>query len=175
MLGMVRIRKAGPDDFGLMLSIDDDASRRYALHGYALGLKDGDLFVLAEQARWRASLEAGDVFIAETDAGGGIGIAVLGLKDGQPYLDQLSVRLDAMGRGVGDALLREAIGWARARGAPLTLNTYGHLPWNRPFYERRGFVVVPEAAWGPEMRAIIAEQRACLPDPEQRVVMRHTG
>ena len=79
--------------------------------------------------------------------------------------------MDDAGRGVGTALLETAFRWADARGAGLWLNTYGHLSWNRPFYERRGFLLVPEAEWRAEMRTVVQEQRANLPLPDQRVVM----
>ncbi len=53
----------------------------------------------------------------------------------------------------------------------LWLTTYAHLPWNGPFYERHGFVVMRDNDCGPELRAILDEQRAVLPDPKKRVAM----
>lgn len=102
-------------------------------------------------------------------------MAILGVVDGAAYLDQLSVRLDAMKRGVGRALIDRSLSWASGRaelvGRGLWLNTYGHLPWNAPYYERCGFVLVPEPAWGPQMRALVGFQRCRLTEPAQRVVM----
>ena len=100
--------------------------------------------------------------------------------EGAPYLEQLSVRRAAMGRGLGRRLLGHAIARAREYEARrgmgssgrLWLTTYGHLRWNRPFYAREGFVVVPEAAWPVGIAHHVAEQRRCLPDPEQRIAMR---
>ena len=167
----VTTRTARPDELSSVLSVDDDASRRYPTAGLILDLPDGHPFAVAERARWARSLASGDVFIAEDAARRAIGIAVLGWIDGEPYLDQLSVRLEQVGQGVGSALLSLAIGWADGRGPGLWLNTYRHLPWNRPFYERRGFTAVAEASWRPEMRATLAKQRASLPLPEERLVM----
>jgi GNAT superfamily N-acetyltransferase len=132
-------------------------------------------FIVTERARWGASLRAGDVFFADEAGIGPVGVAVLGRMDGEPYLDQISVRLEYVERGVGSALLQSAVSWAAPRGRGLWLNTYGHLSWNRPFYERRGFALVDERSWNPEMRAVVAEQRATLPCPEQRVVMFRPG
>lgn len=164
------VRSARADELALVLDIDDDATRRYTSHGFSLGLLATHPFAIAEQKRWEEALGAGLGRIAE-QGGLAAGVAILGIVDEAPYLDQLSVRFDQMGQGVGGALLEHALRWAAPRGG-LTLTTYRHLPWNRPFYEKRGLVEVPESAWGPELRAIVEAQRAALPDPDQRMVMR---
>jgi GNAT superfamily N-acetyltransferase len=167
----ITIRSARPDELATIISVDDDASRRYATAGLSMNLHDGHPFVVAEQARWARSLASGESFIAEDAAHRAIGIAVLGRLDAEPYLNQLSVRLEHVGQGVGSALLSVAIRWAHGRGPGLWLNTYRHLPWNRPFYEARGFTLVDQSSWRPEMQATIEEQRASLPQPDERVVM----
>ena len=102
-----------------------------------------------------------------------LGFAASGLRDDEPYLDQLSVRTQFMRRGVGTSLLnavqRQAI---HAGGRVLWLTTYGHLPWNRPFYERAGFAVIGESRWGPQIRNESSYERRWLPCPQQRIVMR---
>ncbi len=167
----LRIRVARPDELATVLDVDDDATRLYASAGLPLGLTSEHPFVRAEQARWAAALRDGDVRVAERD-GAVVGIAVLGTIDGDPYLDQLSVRMSSMRQGVGRALVEDAWDWARARGPRLWLSTYAHLPWNRPFYEKHGFRVVDLRACGPELRAVIAEQQSSLPEPTERVAMR---
>ena len=78
-----------------------------------------------------------------------------------------------MRRGIGGALVALAVDWSKNR--PLWLTTYGHVPWNAPYYERFGFSRVDEASCGPEMRWFLDEERRALPCPEQRVVMvRHS-
>lgn len=167
----VTIRPASVRELDEVLAIDDDASTLYAEAGLPLGITREHPFAVAERARWARALAQGRAFFAMEERP--IGIAVLGVVDGAPYLDQLSVRREAMGRGVGRALLEHALAWAAGR--PLWLTTYDHLPWNRPFYERAGFAVVHEGEWGPGIRAIVAEQREHLPDPHARVVMRRPG
>jgi GNAT superfamily N-acetyltransferase len=168
----VTIRRAVPGELELVVAIDDDAGQLYDSAGLHLDLPDDHPFIVNERAHWRRAIELGDTFVALDDAATPIGFAALERVDGAPYLEQLSVRLTAMRRGVGRALLERAVAWARERGDVLWLNTYGHLPWNRPFYEKEGFTVVPPAEWGPEMMAIVADQRRTLPAPEHRVVMR---
>jgi GNAT superfamily N-acetyltransferase len=166
------IRSGTPNDFGVIVALDDDAARLYDEAGLDLHLADDHPFTVAERAMWLRSLEAGDTFVAVDAEGAPVGFAALELVDGAPYLDQLSVRRASMGRGIGRALLSRAVVWARAHGRELWLTTYGHLPWNRPFYEKEGFAVVAPEAWSPGMAALIADQRSALPAPAQRVVMR---
>jgi GNAT superfamily N-acetyltransferase len=62
------------------------------------------------------------------------------------HLEQLSVHPDHSGRGIGRALLRAGVEWARERGYDeLTLATYRDVPWNGPFYVSEGFVEVGPA------------------------------
>jgi GNAT superfamily N-acetyltransferase len=166
------IRRARPGELAVLQDIDDDSCDLYHAAGLAIDLSPEHAFVVAERARWTASLAAGDVFAAVDADDAPVGFAALTRVDGAPYLDQLSVRCAAMRRGLGGQLLTAAIAWASARSSEgLWLNTYGHLAWNAPFYARHGFVLVPEAAWRPQMCAIVAEQRAALPAPHHRVVM----
>ncbi len=171
--GQVQIRAALPGEVGTLREIDDDASALYASHGLSLELGPSHPFVRDEVARWRRCIERGAALLAVDAAGRGVGFAALSSVDGAPYLDQLSVRRAAMRRGVGAALLAHSLEWARAAGGTaIWLTTYDELPFNRPYYERRGFCVVPEAECGPRLRAHLTQQRRYLPVPPARVVMR---
>jgi GNAT superfamily N-acetyltransferase len=102
-----------------------------------------------------------------------LGFAALDIVDGDPYLEQLAVRAAAMRRGIGALLLAHAAAWAKAQaGRALWLTTYSHLPFNRPYYERHGYLVVPEEDCGPGILHHLAEQRRYLPAPAERVAMR---
>jgi GNAT superfamily N-acetyltransferase len=62
------------------------------------------------------------------------------------HLEQLSVHPDHGGRGIGRALLRAGIEWAREHDyRELTLATYRDVPWNGPFYASEGFVEIGPA------------------------------
>ena len=169
----VTVRLANPDEIDLLVAIDDDAGQLYGLSGLTVPLTSGDAFVVAERARWLESARCGRAFVAVDAVGSGVGFAALDAVDGHPYLDQLSVRFAAMRRGIGRQLLGQAVDWARRQGGDaLWLTTWEHLPYNRPFYEREGFVTVPEAECGPGVRHHLAEQRRWLPAPERRIAMR---
>jgi GNAT superfamily N-acetyltransferase len=165
------VRAASPDEIDVLVSIDDDSGLLFAQAGLHITLAADDPFVLLERQRWLAALERAQVLLAEDATGAAVGFAVSGVVDGVPYLDQLSVRPSFMRRGLGRELLRRAIE-AATRAGELWLTTYGHLSFNRPFYERAGFAVVPDDSCGPELREILRIQRNALPRPEQRVAMR---
>jgi GNAT superfamily N-acetyltransferase len=162
----MQIRTAHPDELDRMVAIDDDACALYAEAGIDVLLPDDHPFVVDEKARWLASARAGTALLAMRD-GRAVGFAAIGRADGAAYVDQLSVRRDAMRTGVGTALLSRAV----ALGTPLWLTTYAHLPWNGPWYARCGFRVVPESECGPQIRHHLAQQRAALPAPDQRIAM----
>jgi len=171
--GWGEIRPALPADLEAMHRIDEDALALYAEHGVHIELAPDHPFARAELARWQRSTERGWAFMALFPSGEPVGFAVLDYVDGQPYLDELAVRCTAMRRGVGSALLERAGAWARERGGDsLWLTTYGHLPFNRPYYEQRGFVVVPEAEIGGGIAHHLEQQRLYLPAPAERVAMR---
>jgi GNAT superfamily N-acetyltransferase len=169
------LRTASVAEIDTLCEIDADASTLFVEAGLDLDLPSGHEFLVAERSRWLRSLAAGKTLLIIGSTGMALGFAASGLRDGEPYLDQLSVRTHFMRIGLGTALLGATENMARAAGGrALWLTTYRHLPWNRPFYERAGFNVVSEAECGPEMMAELMYERRWLPVPQERVVMRKT-
>ncbi|MQY02226.1 GNAT family N-acetyltransferase [Actinomadura macrotermitis] len=93
--------------------------------------------------------------------------------DGGTHLEQIAVRADLMGRGIGGRLLGAVLARAAAAGSPgVSLLTFRDVPWNGPWYARHGFAELPEEAWGPGLRAYWrAELAAGLPGLGPRLVM----
>lgn len=101
-----------------------------------------------------------------------VGFALIGWADGHLHLDQLAVAPAHMREGYGGALLRAVREHAVALGAPgVTLTTFRDVPWNAPWYAERGFSTLPERAWGPELRALVARERELGLELAPRVVM----
>lgn len=166
-------RVAQIDDLDLLLEIDRDASRLFERAGLDMAPEHELELVGSERRRWLECLRAGTALLATNRSGESLGFTALGVLDGEPYLEQLSVCMHAMRRGIGTALLAAAVRMAEeARARSLWLTTYGHLPWNRPFYEKAGFGTVPPEEWGGEMAQEVRFQHRLLPEPDQRVVMR---
>ena len=66
-----------------------------------------------------------------------------GAADKAIGIAEIDVLPDHGRRGIGAALLERACQWARAAGYHrIDLGTLADVPWNAPFYAKRGFVVV---------------------------------
>jgi GNAT superfamily N-acetyltransferase len=166
------IRVGSAADIEVLCEIDSDAAALFEVAGFDLDLPPDHEFAVAERQRWLRCLEAGTTLLALDATGAAIGFAAAGVLDGLAYLDQLSVGPGHMRRGIGASLLRAIEDLTRTNGgSQLWLTTYRHLAWNRPFYERAAFVVVPEQECGPEILRELAYQRRWLPCPEQRTIM----
>jgi GNAT superfamily N-acetyltransferase len=166
------IRLARPGEIDALIAIDDDACTLDAEAGLVMVFDASHPFVVDERARWTAAIAGGFLDVAETSDGTLVGLAARRVVDGEPYLDQLSVRRTWMRRGIGTELLRRAIAWASDQpGGRLWLTTWRHVPWNAPFYARHGFAVCSDGACGPELRAVLGRQREVLPAPDQRTAM----
>ncbi|BCJ73112.1 GCN5 family N-acetyltransferase [Catellatospora sp. IY07-71] len=101
-----------------------------------------------------------------------VGFARLGEVDGLAHLEQLSVHPGHSGRGIGTALLEAACTWAADSGyQAMTLTTFADVPWNGPYYARRGFTELTRLT--PGLREIRAhEAELCLDVLGRRIAMR---
>jgi GNAT superfamily N-acetyltransferase len=161
------------EEIDTLWEIDTDAGMIFDRAGLFLDLPPDHEFAIAERSRWQRCLASGGVLLAIDASGRSLGFAACGMLDAEPYLEQLSVRSAAMRCGIGSALLHAAEYNVRLGGGrTMWLTTYGHLPWNRPFYERAGYVVVREEECGPDIRGELNFQRRWLPAPQERVAMR---
>ncbi len=93
--------------------------------------------------------------------------------DGNAHLEQVSVHPDHAHRRLGRALLDHMVDWARKRRLPaITLTTYTEVPWNGPYYERRGFRYLTDTELTPGLRQIRAAEAAHGLDRWPRACMR---
>ena len=116
---------------------------------------------------------AGRGWVAVDETGEPVGYVVVDEVDGNAHVEQVSVRPDHQGAGIGRALLDRVRGWAVQTGRrAITLTTFAEVPWNGPLYQHLGFKVLAESEIGPELRAICAEETAHGLDPTMRVCMR---
>ena len=73
-----------------------------------------------------------------------VGLAFRTAIDGNARLDEIDVHPETSGQGVGSAPLARIADEARAHGyRALTLSTLEDVPWNAPYYAKRGFCIVP--------------------------------
>lgn len=134
------IRECGPEDFDAVLAVINDGAE--ACRGIILPDRWHDPYMSADALD--AEIGAG-VRFRGTEAAGSL-VGVLGT---QPVRDVVLirhayVRTSQQRRGIGTALLSEAISRA---GAPVLIGTWAAAVWAIAFYERHGFrPVTPVAA-----------------------------
>ena len=117
-------------------------------------------------------IEAGRAWAAIVD-GRVIGYVLVEVVAGNAHVEQVSVHPDHQGQGAGRALMDRARQWAAETNRPaVTLTTFADVPWNRPLYERLGFVVLREDEIGPELAAVREHEATLGLDPSIRVCMR---
>jgi GNAT superfamily N-acetyltransferase len=162
------IRRPHRHEIKLLPQVENAADERYRRVG--LGR------VVAMPPASLASLEAGlredRLWVAASRFNRPVGFALMKFPGGTAWLDQLSVLDRWQGRGLGGALIDRAAAEAGARGFDsLYLSTYRDVPWNAPFYARRGFKEVPRGNWPRAFRVqFLAESHP----PWRRTVMRRS-
>ena len=117
--------------------------------------------------------EAGLLWVATDDRDAPVGFALVFEIDGSAHLDELDV-LPAHGRqGVGSDLLEAVCSWSRINGCPaVTLSTFRDVPWNAPFYARRGFRALEASELSPGLARIVEIEREMGLRTDLRVIMR---
>ena len=90
-----------------------------------------------------------------------IGFVILERHDDALHLLEVSVLPECARCGIGRRLVTAALDTARRHSATaMTLTTFDHLQWNRPFYERCGFRVVAPDRLSRRLRETLASERA---------------
>lgn len=90
------------------------------------------------------------------------------------HIWEIDVHPDFQGKGVGAGLLRACMIDARNSGfTALTLTTFRDVPWNGPFYERRGFEEVTALDAHPRLAGELALEADHGLPIERRCAMIH--
>jgi len=167
---VVAVRPALPDDGPVLRDIERLAGERFRDVGLD-NIADDTALSLDELTRY-ATLGRAWVATSDKAAGAPVGYLLADVVDSNAHIEQMSVRPDHQGVGVGRALLGVVRAWAVAQDmAALTLTTFAAVPWNAPLYRHLGFELLDEAAIGPELQALRACEAARGLDLKVRVCM----
>jgi GNAT superfamily N-acetyltransferase len=162
------IRPALPREIPLLPSIEDTADERYVRLGLRRVLEMAPHSIATlEEGRQR-----GRLWVATSPRNRVVGFALMALTRGTAWLDQLSVLPRWQGRGLGAALIDRTAERARElRHDRLYLSTYLGVPWNAPFYARRGFSSVPRGDWPRAFRLQFMIENSHGHPPWRRTIM----
>ncbi|WP_328292611.1 GNAT family N-acetyltransferase [Kineococcus sp. NBC_00420] len=139
------VRLAEPDDWDLLPAVERAADGLFR----DLGVELPDDVSSVEELQ-----AAGFVLVVGTPP---VGFARVERVDGLAHLQQVSVHPDAARHGVGSSLLAAVLDRAAASGfTGVTLTTFADVPWNGPFYRRRGFATMSDP--GPELLGHVAAE-----------------
>jgi len=131
------VRRADTEDLPLLPEIDERADLLFRVFGVDLP----QIPVVAD-----AMNDAKAIFVVGHPP---IGYVQVDEVDGLAHVQEIAVLPSHMRQGLGTALLDAACAWAREHDyRAITLCTYAEVPWNGPFYSRRGFVELEDLTPG---------------------------
>lgn len=162
------IRVARRQEIALLPQIENAADERYV----RLGLRQVLTMPPASVASLEEGRRDGRLWVAVSPLNRVVGFALMKFPRGSAWLDQLSVLQRWQGRGLGAALIDRTAQHARELGHDtLYLSTYLDVPWNAPFYERRGFASVSRGKWPPAFRLQFMIENSHGHPPWRRTIM----
>jgi GNAT superfamily N-acetyltransferase len=168
-LSRAHIRAPRREELEALRSIERDAGGAFA----AIGMAE----IAADEPPSLDELEShradGRAWVAVHAQDRPIAYLISSIVDGCAHIDQVSVLSEHARRGLGAALIEHLAATARAEHRPaLTLTAFRDVPWNAPYYERLGFVIVEPRGQGPELAALVRREAATIPSNAPRVAMR---
>lgn len=88
-----------------------------------------------------------------------VGFLLADIIDGNFHIKEMDIHPDHGRQGLGAKLLKAAIEDANAKAFnKITLTTFGHLKWNRMFYQKHGFSVVTKVNKGTQLSRILEDE-----------------
>ena len=162
------IRKALQSEIPLLQDVQLDAGELFR----SAGMDDVADHPPEDAAILADAINADMIWVACQPDGTPIGMAHVTDLDGVAYLQEIAMRASHGRRGTGASLLRAVMAELRGCGyRRMTLSTFSHLAWNRPFYEKLGFKVIPKAAWDDSFHDIRRGEVDAGLDIDMRVFM----
>jgi GNAT superfamily N-acetyltransferase len=166
------IRLAEADDVALLPSVERRAVRLFENWLAETGLTLEILEQVSSVDELDDARARGQLWVAVSAEDGPVGFAQVVVLDQTAHLDELDVVPEHGRSGIGSRLLQTVCDWAGKAGyEKVTLSTFKHVPWNAPFYERRGFVAVDSKHLPPQHVELVKAEGARGLRTDRRVIM----
>jgi GNAT superfamily N-acetyltransferase len=166
------IRLAEADDVALLPSVERRAVRLFENWLAETGLTLEILEQVSSVDELDDARARGQLWVAVSAEDGPVGFAQVVVLDQTAHLDELDVVPEHGCSGIGSRLLQTVCDWAGKAGyEKVTLSTFKHVPWNAPFYERRGFVTVDSDRLPPQHVDLVKAEGARGLRSDRRVIM----
>jgi GNAT superfamily N-acetyltransferase len=168
MAARYSIRLAKDEDLPHLPKIEEQAAQLFAPFGLY------ELFRPDETSldEIRPNFDENRIWVAEI-AGAPVGFAMAKVVDENAHLEEIDVLPEYGRQGIGSALIETVCQWAVEHGfSTMTLSTQKNVPWNLPYYEKLGFVVIPEDKLTPAYRELRQHERELGLPVEDRVIMK---
>ena len=166
----IQIRRGRREDIPFLQPIERAATLRF---------RDPEAFAAFwaldfSPALFAHEIESGTLWVATLgDDDEPVGFAFTTVIDGVAHLDEIDVHPDASGQGVGSALLERVADEARAQGyEAITLSTLEDVPWNAPYYEKRGFRILAASELTPGLLELLHHEAQSGFPMHLRVILR---
>lgn len=164
------IRRSRIDDVPCLPAIERSASDLFRTIPDLAWIADGDDMSVDRHLQF---VEQGTSWVAEENDGQILAFLCAEVMDDALHIWELAVALHQQRRGIGGALMMEAINVARQRRLwSVTLTTFRAVAWNEPAYRRMGFQTLrPRSCDARLARILQHEAEGGLPI-ERRCAMR---
>ena len=163
-----RIRLARLEDAQAFHDVEEDAARLLADEPSLAGIP----VPASNSAEEYREMIAQRQSLAATVYDKVVGFAATRRHGRELHLHEISVATAFQGRRIGATLLNALKIDARNAGIrAITLHTYRDIPWNAPFYERHGWVIVDDLEAHPRLAAGHAAAVEFGLPPERRCAM----
>lgn len=161
------IRIARQDDLLLLADIELRAGTRFTPYGLRDIVK-----ILTPPEYLQNGICNRSCWVATTTDDCPVGFALASAVGVIAYIDELDVLPEHGCKGLGTALLDTVCKWALVnKFKVITLSTFSHIPWNAPFYAKRGFRIVNSDDISKAQQKHLQKETARGVPTENRVVM----
>lgn len=166
------IRLARHDEVERLQDIERRAASSFVGKEAETGFSDTQVHGVSAVSALERANQDGRLWVAADAQDAPVGFALVTDLGLFAHLEELDVLPEHARKGLGSALLEAVCEWAFTRGfSAVTLSTFRDVPWNAPFFARRGFTVVDAADQPPELVHVVALERKKGLRTDLRVIM----